>query len=168
MKSSRGLLLLLGFLYLGFIGYVVGSFDQLPERVATHFDAHGQPNGWMSRTGCVAFSLILGVVFPLTAVAVSWVVGRLPDQRLNLPHRDYWLSPERRDATHTYLQRHALGFACIGVGFVAGIHALIVQANRPGTTGLSLPWMLAVIGGFLVAIGVWGCTLIRRFVKVSP
>ncbi len=167
MKSSRGLLLLLGFLYLGFIGFVVGSYDQLPERVATHFDGHGQPNGWMSRTGCVAFSLILGFVFPLTAVVASGVAGRLPDQRLNLPHRDYWLSPERRDATHAGLRRHALGFAGIGLGFVAGIHALILHANRPGATRLSLTWMLVVIGGFLAAVAIWGFTLIRHFTKVS-
>jgi uncharacterized membrane protein len=30
-------------------------YGELPERVATHFDLHGNPNGWMSRPWAAAF-----------------------------------------------------------------------------------------------------------------
>ena len=37
------------------------SWQQLPARVATHFDLANQPNGWMSREGSLAFSLLMGI-----------------------------------------------------------------------------------------------------------
>jgi len=30
-------------------------WDRLPQSVATHFAANGQPNGWMSRAAAMAF-----------------------------------------------------------------------------------------------------------------
>jgi Domain of unknown function (DUF1648) len=45
-------------------------WDQLPARLATHFNAAGTPNGWMSRTGSLYFSLALMVFI----VAIATVV----------------------------------------------------------------------------------------------
>jgi hypothetical protein len=33
------------------------SSDSLPSRIATHFDLHGAPNGWMSKSGFMTFSI---------------------------------------------------------------------------------------------------------------
>jgi uncharacterized membrane protein len=45
------------------------AWDELPLRVATHFDANWQPNGWSSREGALTLSLgmlglVLGVLTP--------------------------------------------------------------------------------------------------------
>jgi hypothetical protein len=51
------------------------AWDQLPMRMAVHFDADWQPNGWTSREGSLMFSLgvvaFLLVVFTIAAYAVS-------------------------------------------------------------------------------------------------
>jgi hypothetical protein len=51
------------------------AWDQLPPRMAVHFDANWQPNGWTSREGSLMFALgvmaVLLVVFTVSAYAVS-------------------------------------------------------------------------------------------------
>ncbi len=65
MKTLRTPLLVLGLLYLCFFGYLAASSSQLPERVATHFDGSGQPDGWSSRSDHLRFMLVFGLAFPL-------------------------------------------------------------------------------------------------------
>jgi hypothetical protein len=51
------------------------AWDHLPARMAVHFDANWQPNGWTSREGSLMFALgvmaFLLVVFTVAAYAVS-------------------------------------------------------------------------------------------------
>jgi uncharacterized membrane protein len=53
-------------------------WDQLPARMAIHFDANWHPNGWTSRDG--AFLLAVGVVFVMLLVlsVVTYVMRRSP------------------------------------------------------------------------------------------
>ena len=47
-------------------------WDQLPSRMATHFGAAGQPNGWMTRETSLIFAM---VVTTLVLVALTWAQG---------------------------------------------------------------------------------------------
>ena len=42
-------------------GMYAMSWQQLPARLATHFDLANHPNGWMSRGGSLTFSLVMGI-----------------------------------------------------------------------------------------------------------
>jgi len=53
-------------------------WDRLPARMATHFNALNQPNGWMSREGSLIFTLVL-VAFILTLFTVILTRIRRPD-----------------------------------------------------------------------------------------
>jgi len=53
-------------------------WDQLPARVASHFGATGQPNGWMSRETSVIFFLVL-LAFLLTTFTWALTRVRQPD-----------------------------------------------------------------------------------------
>jgi hypothetical protein len=154
--------------YVLFITYVIASYGELPARVASHFDIQGQPNGWMSRDSCVGFTLGLGVLMPAFIVAMMANAGRIPVSFINLPHRDYWLAPERRQAALAILLRYSLWFACLNVLFVTGIHWVIVQANLSGhgphLQGLGIT---LVAGGFVGGTGVWLVLLLRHFSKIG-
>jgi len=45
-------------------------WDRLPARLATHFDAAGRPNGWMSPQGSLTFSLIFLTIILSVATAL--------------------------------------------------------------------------------------------------
>lgn len=160
--SHRRILILLG-LYVCFVGYVFATTSQLPERVATHFDSSGQPNGWMTRSGHLLFTLGFGFVFPLFVVAICSLFRFMPDDLFNLPDRDYWLAPERRAATCAYFRDQSLWFACMAVVFVTGIHHLILRANSQTPPVLSMPLLLGLAGCFLAGVAVWAITLLRHF-----
>src|SRR5262245_53721935 len=99
MKSFRFPTLILSALFLGFIGFVIVSSARLPERVATHFDLGGQPNGWMPRSSHVWFMLAFGLAFPLIVPILAFAARYLPDTAINIPRRDYWLGTEQRAVT---------------------------------------------------------------------
>jgi hypothetical protein len=159
--------------YVLFFAYVASSYGELPAKVASHFDINGQPNGWMSRASCVGFTLGLGLLLPAFIVGMMSGAGRIPVSFINLPHRDYWLEPERRQAALASLRIYALWFSCLNVLFVTGLHWLIVQANLSGQNpqaqgphlnGLGIA-LLA--GGFLAGTGIWLVLLLRHFSKIG-
>jgi hypothetical protein len=53
-------------------------WDQLPARMASHFGAAGQPNGWMTRETSVIFSLVL-LAFLLVTFTFALTRIRKPD-----------------------------------------------------------------------------------------
>jgi uncharacterized membrane protein len=87
-------LLLTVLLWTLFAAYVWTSAPQLPERVATHFGAGGEPNGWMSRAGHVRFTLLFGLIVPAFVIAIFATMPRFGDRWMNIPNKDYWLAPE--------------------------------------------------------------------------
>jgi hypothetical protein len=155
--------------YLLFFSYVYSSYGDLPARVASHFDAAGHPNGWMSRDGVVDFTLGLGILMPAFVLATMAGAGWLPSHLVNLPNREYWLAPERRPAVRRVLLCFGLWFCCLNVLFVTGLHYLIVGANGPGTSPqLNGVGLAAVAGGFLGAILIWSGFLLRYFMRQGP
>ena len=131
----------------------------LPLRVATHFDAAGRPNGWMSRDANLGFqaglALFLGALFG----GIGALTRRLPDSMINLPHRDYWLAPERRAATLAWVgsMAHALGI--VVVGFFIFVFQQVYAANLTGT--LHLAQMPLIIGQFVLVAGLVTALLFR-------
>jgi ABC-type Fe3+ transport system permease subunit len=163
MKTIRTPALLLGLLYLCFFGYLASTSPQLPERVATHFDGSGRPNGYMSRTAHLRFMVVFGLAFPLFVPALVFATRFLPDRCYNLPHRDYWLAPTRRAETMAYVFGHSLWFSPMALCFVIGIHYSIIQANHSGQAHLSNLLVLALAGCFLTGTAVWAVSMIRHF-----
>jgi hypothetical protein len=155
---------LLVVLYIGFGVSLFESVPMLPERVATHFDGAGAANGWMTRSTHLVCMSVFGLVFPLFLIGVRF----LPAGLVNIPHREYWLADERRGETASYLVRHAVWFACLALGFVIGLHWLIVLSNQRQPPQLPIAWVLGVVGPFLVGVAAWVICLYRRFRIEGP
>lgn len=155
-----------GLLYLVFIGCLAASSSGLPERMATHFGAGGQADGWGSRGDYVRFMMVFGLVFPLLVPAICYAARYLPDRLWNIPHRDYWFAPERRRETLAYLFAHSLWLSPLLAGFVLGLHFTTVHANRLAEPHLSMGTVLAMTGIMLAGVAVWLVRLIRHFNRV--
>jgi hypothetical protein len=170
MKGLAKPALILVLLYLSFVACLLASLPFLPERLATHFDGAGRPNGWMSRTGHLAFTLSLGTGLPLAMVGSCFAVRYLPSRMINIPRREYWLAPERRVLTSAYLLRHSLWLGCLTVPFVLCIHLLILQANTGGLAQpqLSSPAILALAGGYMAGLVCWIISMLRHFNRPQP
>ncbi|MBL9169959.1 MAG: DUF1648 domain-containing protein [Verrucomicrobiales bacterium] len=163
MKPPLVRLILLLVCLLSFSAYVMTSSADLPSRVATHFDIHGNPDGWMSRDGHVRFMLSFGWLFPLIILGIFFAIRFLPPRLVNMPNRDYWLSPERRGPTCDWLFGHGAWLSILGVAFCAGLHALVLLASRSPRGQLSNSMLLALAGAFIAGLIAWIFGMFRRF-----
>ncbi len=164
MKTSRTAFVILVVLWAGFADYVWSSSVVLPDRVATHFGAGGEPNGWMTRTGHVQFTLLFGLLVPAFVIGIFAIMRRF-ETWLNIPHKDYWLAPERRQETFDFIQRQGFWFAGLFIAFLAGIHHSILAANARSPVSLPLSDVGWIAGGFMVAALVWVAIFIGRFFR---
>lgn len=141
---------------------LVWTAPHLPARVASHFNAAGATDGWMSRraylwtiggTAVGMTALLLGIFFSMRYI---------PKSVINLPHRDYWLAPERRADTFAIIECFGLWMAVLQTLLVLGVHLLVVEANELQPPMLSpAAWWL--MGGFLAATLGLVVALLRRF-----
>ncbi len=155
--------LLFAFLYVCFLISLFVSVNQLPEQVATHFNFAGEPNGWMSRQAHLWFMGVTGLLLPLLMIGVFAALRRLPVSLINVPHRDYWLAPERQADSFQYMFHHSLWLAAMMVAFLLGLNWLVVVANQRQPAQLSTPLVLTLGGCFLVGVVVWVVGLVRHF-----
>ncbi len=167
MKKSVVPFVVLGLLCAGYLFFIAGSVSLLPERVATHFGGRGEADGWMSRSTDLVFFGGLGVGLPLFFMVLSLLTGLMPARFVNLPHREYWLAPERRAQTLAYISRQMIWMSCLMVLFLSGIHYLTILANRATPPHLPMDLLLALTGGFLFGVGAWSIVFIRRFRKIE-
>jgi len=103
------------------------------------------------------------VGLPVAVVAGSMLLPRLKDTRINIPHRDYWLAPARRDATFRYLAAHAYWLGALLVVFIAGIHLLLLDANAAQPPRLAGQLLATLLVLFLAALAVWIATMAIHF-----
>ena len=137
------------------IGLVLQCFywPHLPLRVATHFGAGGQPDGWMDKSSATTMQCVLQVIMPIFFAGIGWALPLFPNSMINVPHREYWLAPQRRAGTLGTMKSMLGQFAlCLSV-FVSAIGHLTFRANL--TDGpLDLPSFLISMGLFFLAIAI--------------
>lgn len=163
MKKNRQSLQVLCVLYLLLAGYLIWSAFVLPERVASHFDADGRPNGWMHRSVHLILMAAFGFVLPLLLSGVFRIVRHVPVSLVNIPNRDYWLTPERREEAFRKLSDHSLWFACLMSGFSIGMNHIVVQANLHPPPRISGTQVLVFVALFALGVGGWVIGMIRLF-----
>lgn len=158
--SPRLLLIILTALTALFVG-VTGA--DMPARVASHFDGSGTADGFMPRDGYVTLMTGLVVLFPLLLGLVMPLAFRVPSLPINLPHRDHWLAPERREASVEFLVRHMAWFGCLLVGFMGYVHHLVVRANHAQPPALSTAGIYGGLFILVVGLTAWTAAMLRRF-----
>jgi uncharacterized membrane protein len=158
--------LLHAFLALACLLMMAFYYPKMPQRMASHFAADGAPNGWMPRE---AFFLIMLLVTASSAVITffaPWQIAGKSNARINLPNREYWLAPERRDATMRIIATMMAWFGC-GLLFVliSGTY-LALQANLAADHQFNSAAMLVVLGVFLLGLLSLIARFVRRFQRV--
>jgi hypothetical protein len=88
---------------------------------------------------------------------------KLPASLINLPHKEYWLQPEKREETFLTLSLFMSVLACFLLLFLSYVHWLVIQANKLQTPAMSIMNILVGMVIFLSLIGVWSLLLHRQF-----
>jgi uncharacterized membrane protein len=166
MQRGRTSLLFLLFLACA-AAFVWLTGQSLPDVVASHFGASGVADGFMPRGFYLRFMLAFVIGLPLLLLVVPNFALGSAGARINLPHREYWLAPERRAATVAFLRAHSVWFGAMLVVFLCYVHWLVVRANAVQPAHLSASGLIGGFIGFLAAILVWVKFLLGHFKKRS-
>jgi hypothetical protein len=162
MNTRRGSLAFM-LLLAALAAFVVVTSRALPPVVASHFGLGGVPNGFMPRGTYTVIMLVLVVVPPSLLVFLPASAVRKGGARLNIPNREYWLAPERREATAAYLSRQSKLFAAAVALFLGYTHWLVVRANSSAPVALPEAPFYAGLGTFLIVVLLWVLALYAHF-----
>ena len=115
--------IILTILIIAFVGQFAYFYPKLPETIASHFDAAGHANGFSSS---LSFFLLEGVILAFLLIvflSTGTILRRLPASLINLPNKNFWLAPERREETFA-------AFDSFFVWLSVSVFALIVWVNQ--------------------------------------
>jgi serine/threonine-protein kinase len=151
--------------WLAFAAYVWLSSARLPELVATHFGVNGVPNDYQTHSGYIQFTLIMGALVPAFVLGIFALIRFSDSSLMNIPHKEYWLAPERRRETFDFVQRRSAWLAGLFLAFFAGVHYFILAAN--GQTPARLPdaFIFWIGGGVVVLAILWIVAFIHHFFR---
>ena len=138
----------------------------LPPTVASHFGPGGVATGFMPEQAYLVFMLAFVVAVPLLLALSARLVRVLPSRLINLPHRQYWLAPPRREATLDALATMSLQFALVLAVFLCFVHWLVGRAKAVRPPALAETPFIAGLALFGVITVVRVIFLFRRFNRV--
>jgi hypothetical protein len=139
---------------------------RLPEVLGSHFAANGTVNGWQSKAAFFSMELAIVVLAAAVGFAVPRIIGAMPVSLINLPNREFWLSPERRAETLGFLQMHMAWFGCALLAFLLFVMELAFRANLLRPPRLNSAAFVPALVVFLVFVGIFTVRLVARFSKL--
>ena len=156
------------FLILAVFGSIYFShyYPLLPRVIASHFDRHGFANGWESKERFFELFAGMTMLSAFLVFGIPAIIALMPKQLINLPHKDYWLGPERRIASMQFLSAWFAWFGCAvyAVIIVTFDYALQTNLHSPyGPNPARLWYTLVAFGTFTL---VWTIRLLGRFSRM--
>lgn len=158
MRLSR---MILFFLIGTFVAQCVYYYPNLPEKMASHFNGVGEPNGWMSKeTYFIFLTGILGlIVFEFTLL--PFLIGKMPNRLINMPNKEFWFAEERRAETIEVIRHFFEWFSASLLAVFIGVNQLVIRANLDRENLSSQIWLILI--AFFVFVIVWLIKFYRRF-----
>lgn len=163
MRISRVILILL---IVGFISQFVYYYPNLPETIASHYNAAGEADGWMSKQSFIIAEGIILLFIVLEFTLLPSLIEKMPASTLNLPNKEYWLMPERRAELFGKMRIYFEWFAAALLALFIAVNQLVFRANL-NKENLSSPAMLTILGIFLAFTIIWLIALTKSFYKVD-
>jgi uncharacterized membrane protein len=158
MRLSR---IALAFFGIGFLGQLLYYYPNLPEKMASHYNASGEPDNWMSKQSFLILELVILLVILAEFTLLPFLLERIPNSLINMPHKSYWLADERRHETFSVI-RHYLEWFSVGLlGLFIAINEMVFRANLNNQRLSNAAWIALII--FLIFVAVWLTKFILRF-----
>jgi uncharacterized membrane protein len=139
------------------------DYPQLPARMASHFAASGAANGWMTKQAFFTIYAAMIVLCALVGFLAPRKIAKSSPARINLPNKDYWLAPERREATFAYFRASFAWYACALLLTLVLAMGLAIQANFSAPPRMASGSALTIVAAFVLFNLLWVLSLFRRF-----
>jgi len=143
------------------IGQAVYYYPMLPESVASHFGISGKPDGWSSKSSFIMVPFIITGVITVVFLAVAFGLSKIPVSLINLPNKNYWLSPERKQASLDFFTGYFLWFGSATLVLLIDIfrQTFLVNTGSADALGHSVPALVV----YFVFTALWIAGLYMKF-----
>jgi hypothetical protein len=146
--------------------YFWSNYAQLPDVIASHFNARGVANGWQPKPVFFAFFVGAIALASLVAFGIPRIISKMPIDLINLPNKGYWLAPERKAETLAFLDRSFAWFGCALLLVVTMAVNYAIGRNLHPEAQLDPPALVYVLGGFFVFTIIWSIRSLTRFSSI--
>lgn len=155
------------FVTLVLYGVVQARFysSRMPWVIASHFGSHGAPNGWQTQSAFFAMEIFVVAIAALLGFLVPKTLSAIPVSLINLPNKQYWLAPERRESTLGYFRLHFAWFGCALLAFLLFVMELAFRANLTTPHQLNNTAFIAALIAFLAFMTFWTVRFVAYFSK---
>ena len=143
--------------------FIVATTAGMPAAIASHFGLRHVANAWMSHGMYLLFMLGFGLMLPAIVAGAIAFLPRIRPDAINIPNREYWLAPPRRQETIDALSAHGAWFGCLLTIFIAGVHYVVLEANRSTPARLPAELFFTLLAAFGMVLAVWIGSLWLRF-----
>ena len=156
------------FVLLVFLGFLQARnfAAAMPGVMATHFGASGSANGWQSKDQFFFVEIVLLGVCLLIGFGIPAIIAAAPPSLVNLPNKEFWLAPVRRDHTLAVFRIQMAWFACALLTFLIVVNQLVFNANQSVPRHLNGAQFTIALIAFLGFVAIWTIRLISYFSKV--
>jgi uncharacterized membrane protein len=164
MKTQRVIFIVLIFIA---TVQIASYYPQLPEKVASHFNGAGNPNGCSSKKEFISIYVMVIAVMLLIYLVLPALFRYIPKSLISLPKKDYWLAPERREKTFTFIAGQMLCFGNATFILLIATFQLAIEANLSDTRHFSSNTMWILLIGYFFFVILWSVRFISKFVRAG-
>lgn len=140
---------------------------RLPDTIATHFNASGEPDGWSPKTSFFVLYALVVLMTITPFIVLPFLLRRLPESLINLPQKGYWLAPERREETFEYIGAALLWMGVLTLMFLSHVMGVAMAANLTPEPSLDEGFFWS-LGIYLALTAAWLVVFVRHFYRTEP
>jgi uncharacterized membrane protein len=127
---NKKIVIVWGLVFLAMVGYLMFISNDLPDRLAVHFDINGNPNGFQTKEVFMNTFLIFTTLMNVIFLAMFLAIRYMPIALINIPWKQYWFANDERKVVAFEKLRAVMGltgiFICAAFLFTEQV---IYQAN---------------------------------------
>jgi uncharacterized membrane protein len=140
---------------------------RIPEILGSHFAKSGFASAWQTKAAFFSTELIVVVLATLVSFGIPQLIAAMPPSTINLPNKDFWLSPEHREQTIAFLRMQIAWLGCALLAFLLFVMELVFRANLHTPSQLNTAAFVPALLAFLAFTTIWTLRLILRYSR-SP
>ncbi len=140
-------------------------FVNLPENLAAHYNAFGEPDVWTAKNSFAIIEVVILSAILGTCLILPLLLDQLPASWPYLPNKNFWLAKDRRSETSVIIGKFLNWLAVPALGLLIGINQLIFKANILGQN-LALTELFIILFLFFAAWIIWLRSYAKHFKKI--